>query len=747
MFYLRVFFTLPILFNLLRTGTIPLRILKRGKNTTLFYLTGLVSGSLLLPVYGQMEHGGWPASANHPLKGNVPVVTFPAVSKTMLRANNELLVKPLQFAIPFDGDWNPENSGVWTQDEKYLIWRCGFMVPDALSVGIIFTQFDIPEGASVYLYTQEYQRIAGAYTRDNVLPSRQLALLPLPGDLCYVEYNVPAGLYRTGQISVGRVAGGVIDILGLPEKDYAYNAVSGACEVDINCTEGDSWQREKRGVVKLVINGTTLCTGTLINNTGIDGKPYLLTAGHCITDQDDAWRTVCTFDYERSSCGSGTVNTSQTISGAELISTVSGLDFSLVQLTVPPPPSYNPLYLGWDLDTIGISSTVTIHHPAGDVKKISVDTDAPIKGNFGGGYDYMSHWRILRWETGATEGGSSGAPLFSQKHRIIGTLTGGDATCSNPVNDYFQRFDRCWDDYETVGNQLRAWLDPANSGKTFLDHFDPYNYLINNCDTLTNIAVGEKIGLKSLQFGGYSSGHNWLGINGYAEQFYLPDSATITGVILFPARLYDRSSTDGSYITIFIATGNLTSGNRIYSEKILFSALKANQPNFIPLWHSLSAKDTLYAGYEIYYGTQDTFALAQTLDRLPGAINTAYVWYGGVWSPYESVFSLPASLSIGLQVCDITWLKTGRNQPRIARIGIYPVPSTGELTLDFEKTYNGHAQVHIYDLAGRLVWSTSIMVQGSQNSFSAGFLENGIYILKLILSGNSVYSTRFVIQK
>ncbi len=108
---------------------------------------------------------------------------------------------------------------------------------------------------------------------------------------------------------------------------------------------------------------------------------------------------------------------------------------------------------------------------------------------------------------------------------------------------------------------------------------------------------------------------------------------------------------------------------------------------------------------------------------------------------------MTASLSIGLQVCDITWLKTGRNQPRIARIGIYPVPSTGELTLDFEKPYNGHAQIQVYDLAGRLVWSSSIVVQGMQNSLSAGCLENGIYIIKLYDINNNVFQKKFVVQK
>ena len=698
-------------------------------------------------VHAQMEHGGWPVSGNLPEKGNVPVISFPSVSRDMLTMENATGAKPMQFALPFDGRWTPENSGVWSETDKLRIWRCGFYVPEALSVGIIFSLFDIPEEASVFVYTPGYQNMKGAYTFENKLLSRQLALSHLPGSLCFVEYDVPVDKYKPNQLAIGRVAGGVIDVFGFQEKLDTQTGISGSCEVDINCPEGSLWQTEKRGVAKLVVNGITLCTGSLVNNTEHNGKPYLLTAGHCVADQDDAWRTVFTFNYERSGCGSGTASSAQTISGSDLISTVSGLDFSLVQLTVPPPPSYKPIYLGWDLDTTGISSTVTIHHPAGDVKKISVDYNAPVIGNFGGGYDYMSHWRIIRWDKGATEGGSSGAPLFNQNHRIIGTLTGGDANCSKPENDYFQRMDRCWDDYEPPANQLRAWLDPVNAGFMHVDYYDPYNYNVISCDTITNILPAEKTGLKSLDFGGYASGHNWLAINGFAESFVLPDSATLSGIFLYPLKLHDHSSADGSYITLFVSSGYLSAENRIYSEKILYSALKANQLNFIPLWHYLPAKDTLYAGYEIYYGQQDTIAMAQTLDRLPGNRNSAFVRYGGTWTPYETVFSNPASFFIGLQVCNLRWLKTGSETSTDLPVQVFPVPTRGELNIAHNGVFAGEATVFVYDLTGRIVWTSSLPVTGSQMRLSFGFLNNGIYILKIMTRNEKVYSFRFIIQK
>ena len=39
-----------------------------------------------------------------------------------------------------------------------------------------------------------------------------------------------------------------------------------------------------------------------------------------------------------------------------------------------------------------------------------------------------------------TEPGSSGSPLFDQNRRIIGTLHGGFAACSNNQSDWYGRF-------------------------------------------------------------------------------------------------------------------------------------------------------------------------------------------------------------------------------------------------------------------------------------------------------------------
>jgi hypothetical protein len=55
----------------------------------------------------------------------------------------------------------------------------------------------------------------------------------------------------------------------------------------------------------------------------------------------------------------------------------------------------------------------------------------------------------------------------------VGTLTGGVASCANPVNDYYTKVDYAWDYYDAPAKQLKAWLDPGGTGTVKLDGYDP----------------------------------------------------------------------------------------------------------------------------------------------------------------------------------------------------------------------------------------------------------------------------------
>ena len=279
-----------------------------------------------------------------------------------------------------------------------------------LAFGLIFGRYHLTPGEKVFIYTPSGKQVLGAFTADNNKPWGSLAVQPLAGSNVVIEYRIPAGQTPSGTLTLTRVSIGYRDIFGITTNKDGFFGSSGPCNVDINCSEGDKWQDDKNAVLRIFINNNELCTGVMINNTLNEAVPYVLSAGHGIEDDDDAANTVFLFGYESPYCEGPDGSLTKTISGAELVAHADNLDFTLVKLSHFPPFTYYPYLSGWDAsgDTPA-PPTVTIHHPQGDVKKISVDNDEPVTASYDV-YDANTFWKILQWDVGTTEPGSSGAP-------------------------------------------------------------------------------------------------------------------------------------------------------------------------------------------------------------------------------------------------------------------------------------------------------------------------------------------------
>jgi hypothetical protein len=100
-----------------------------------------------------------------------------------------------------------------------------------------------------------------------------------------------------------------------------------------------------------------------------------------------------------------------------------------------------------------------LHHPAGDLKKLTLGNSLGVTPAAGG-----ASYSTAAWLHGSTEGGSSGAGLFtleSGEYLVRGGLKGGSASCSStgklndPSNrDYYSRLD-------VEAATLRTWLAAA----------------------------------------------------------------------------------------------------------------------------------------------------------------------------------------------------------------------------------------------------------------------------------------------
>lgn len=406
------------------------------------------------------------------LGSEVPAITMPAVDVATLMAedeiNNQTKNGPYRFGETMDVDIDFDNAGVWTTlPNGDRVWRVTIASPEAYSLNFIFNGFHMPEGATLHIYDERGENMMGAFTAQNNLESGDFATYLIEGDVAILEYYEPAAVAGQGSLGMNQVIHGYRDILHDRFSDERGGS-SGACNNNVVCPEGTPWANEINAVTRLVLGGG-LCSGSLIADVPQSGTPYYLTANHCIQGAGSGSNWVFNFKYQTSTCNGSTAPNNLSLTGCVIRANNAGSDFALVELNNNPPANYDPFMEGWDRSGNTPTNQTCIHHPAGDPKKISFDTDAASAANWQG----AATWHIGDWEDGTTEGGSSGSPLYDQNHRVIGQLFGGTASCNNNVDDYFGRFAVSWDG-NSSSTRLRDWLDPQNQGPSTVDGYDPY---------------------------------------------------------------------------------------------------------------------------------------------------------------------------------------------------------------------------------------------------------------------------------
>lgn len=426
---------------------------------------------LVFSIQAQIQQGGIPASTLLGLKYlNNNTIHFPAVDLQKLAQEDAYfdLQKdiPYRFGYNFDVNYSTENAGEWTElPNGDRIWRLNLYSEAAQSLNFLLQDFEMAEGAHIFFYNKDKTVVLGSFNHKNNRPHKNLATMPIPGSEVTIEFYEPKAVKGKSRFELTRVTHGYRSIK-VPTKAVGS---SGNCNNNVICAEGDNWRNQIKSVGIIIVNGNGNCSGSLINNMCEDKTPYFLTANHCTGSDVTTWNigfnwesTDCTNNFQNQNIGFESINV------LAMRAQNAGSDFALLELVQIPPVQYNLYYAGWDRSGSFPTSQVAIHHPDGDLKKISFDNDPAGQATYSG----APCWRIFDWEDGTTEPGSSGSPLFDQNKRIIGQLYGGSANCNNNINDYYGRFDVSWNGGTDPSNELKTWLDPLESNALTLDGLD-----------------------------------------------------------------------------------------------------------------------------------------------------------------------------------------------------------------------------------------------------------------------------------
>jgi lysyl endopeptidase len=705
-------------------------------------------------------------------------VEMPKFNVDSIRAIDDLpgnRIGGLGFAYKFYKDLTPENSGItFNTEDGTKIWKLGIRSPGAYSINILFSEFKLPDNAKLFLYNSDRSRVLGAFTNKNRPEGGEFSIAPVEGDELTVEYHEPANAEFSGRIRISEINH---DYRGLFRLGTRFDKSYLPCLPDITCDA--KYDTIAGSVCLLIVNGNTYCTGTLLNNTAQNGKPYLLTASHCLKNNASLGNRVVAFlNYQSPRCDRRIRGSEEfSVSGSVTRALSNEVDFALLELTDLPPADYRPYLAGWTNDTTTYDDLpfTCIHHPYGEVKKYCVENDSVTKKNWTGTSDGIAannHWNVRQWEIGHTWAGASGAPLFDKNMRFRGGLTGGDSGgesgCGSYTSgDFFFRFDRAWDQFPDSTKQLKHWLDPSCPSYahriTTLKGYNPYSD--NPSIRVTNILPTDSLGkiyLKS-PYSGSMFGQNAIGYSQYAEHFTAKDSMMVKGVYLMAAK-GSKSST--SPVTVRVFSGGIAPGAVLYKEILnpnyisysneTFSSVSKSDftdcENYLRFNKPVSVGTDFYIGYEVSYALEvpeDSFYVYAAL-RDSKTINTAYFKSNFLWFPFSSHFFQPIQTSMWIEPLIQRDTNT-EHEPYVeidtdsivSDVPLYAFSKQESMLyiwLPFKWVDN--TNLNIFDLSGRLVKQAQIKTPLFNLNFSPAY--RNLYFIRISTASGKVFKGKFM---
>ncbi|PTL79298.1 serine protease [Vitiosangium sp. GDMCC 1.1324] len=302
--------------------------------------------------------------------------------------------------------------------------------PGASYIAPHFATLELEEGDYLLVRSPDGSR---SWRYDNSHPGARDGFwgIHIPGDTALIELHGPMTRRQ-----------GVLGGYGYRIDKYArgYNAgEAGAndihpealCGVDdsgpARCYESSEPQiyKHSRAVARLLINGTTACTGWLVGNQG-----HLLTNNHCISTDTDARNTTYELMAEGATCSAscaswGACPGTVVAASATLVKTDGPRDYTLVRLPTNPTPTHGFLQLR-PTGAVVDERIYVPQYPAAWGKRIAVTSSATADAS---GYAEVYSLNEVACQSGGpsdvgyyadTQGGSSGSPVLGYSdHQVV----------------------------------------------------------------------------------------------------------------------------------------------------------------------------------------------------------------------------------------------------------------------------------------------------------------------------------------
>jgi len=345
-----------------------------------------------------------------------------------------------------DGDWT-------TLADGSRFWVAEVTSPEAIGLRLHFVDLHLPPGARLAVYAADLQGHDPAKNPVEVhggplgLEQADLWTGSMPGERARIEYIAPPGAPAQVPFRVDRLEHLYRNPLQIA-KDQ-----SGSCESDVACSPDYldlSHAVAGFGTVGSPAQDAIFCSGQLLNTQSGDFSPIFDTAHHCTAGSNPASYEFY-WNFQAASCGGNAPSIfdvphsvhATMLSTSDDSMTPHDSDYALLMVDGAIPSS-DLFWAGWTAEKqVSGEDAVAIHHPEGDVKKISFGTtdlsDLPHGCNQPppNGFGNTSVVQV-RWNDGVTEPGSSGSGIFrTDTRQLFGQLFGGPSSCdASPDNRY-----------------------------------------------------------------------------------------------------------------------------------------------------------------------------------------------------------------------------------------------------------------------------------------------------------------------
>ena len=698
----------------------------------------------------------------------IPLLTFDKPTDIQELLNQEVVKGQMfNFGKFVLCDISSSEHGLWTDVDGGKVWTLAIEAKNAKGISLYYDDFWIPSSGELYIYNPMQTQKIGPFTSKHNHSSGLFATEVIHGEILVLEYFQPEYENNDLKLSINRFAYAYRDISG--GQLNGYNS-SDECQVNANCSEGNTWENQKMSTCRIQIGSgwnVGLCSGALINNTLNNCTPYVISADHCFSGGDISVnglnQSIFYFNYRSVACNNSVPNNTYSVTGCTKKANSGGEgnvgdpDFFLVELN--SYPDFNPFFSGWNRSNIPATSGVSIHHPSGDIMKISTYTNTLSSASgLGFGNDNTTHWRVFWSETpnghGVTEGGSSGSPIFNQNGLLTGVLTGGSSFCT--ATNQSDIYGKIWHAWDQVGNsnnqQLKPWLDPANTNAVTLNGIycnqsatvtaaftsSETNVCLNSYVTFSSISSGEVIDY-SWEFPGgtpsFATGlgpHNItynspgvydvsLSVTGTenSDQYSINDHIKVAANLVELDFLPDCYGQETSWelqnangqVVYSVANGYYPGGNTAQD-------MEPNPENIIENWCLM---DGCYK-----FVVEDEYG-----DGLYGSQHTCE--FDGDFTIYDNDDNILVELNepnsdfgddISLNFCVESGLSTSNHSTNTTQFDLFPNPTYAAFVL--ESKING--QIKIYNTIMQVVHSS--VKNDFKHSIDIQDLDDGIYLIE-----------------